>query len=312
MSVLRPVLSACLLSALWTGTVLAQQNPAEPQKQEQVKAEGPCAAIFAEADLSSLLNGAEIAYRADGCTLSNVTIDAGTYQSWSAETVEIRSAPLEKDAEYWPEWGEISIKSVGYWPTSFPGMRYLSKIQQNGFDLKLAYQWDESSKTFRVNEARFSGKYIGEVLSSATVELSELPRFDILGAQTSSLETMKIREISTKLDDQGFFANYVMATVVAMIGHNDDPEPEVEKYRAMALAFVAGLSAKMIDAESKQALSRLISDLPHPKAEADINLKFDPAFSPQSSVDTPLAMLGALQKTLTMTTRYAPVSEAGN
>lgn len=305
MSVLRPVLSACLLSALWTGTVLAQQNPAELQKQEQVKVEGPCAAIFAEAVLSSLLDGAEITYRADGCTLSNVTIDAGTYQSWSAETVEIRSAPLEKDAEYWPEWAEISVKSVGYWPSSLPAMRYLSKIQKNGFDLKLAYQWDKDSKIFRVNEARFSGRYIGEVLSSATVELSELPRFDILGAQSSSLETMKIREISTGLDDQGFFANYVMTTIVGMIGYNDDPEPEIEKYRSMALAFVAGLSANMIDADGKQALSRLIADLPHPQSKAAIKLVFDPAFSVPQSDSSPLAVLAAFQKNLKISAVYA-------
>jgi hypothetical protein len=48
MSVLRPLLSACVMLPLWSGTALAEQSSAEPVKQAEVKAEGPCAVIFSE------------------------------------------------------------------------------------------------------------------------------------------------------------------------------------------------------------------------------------------------------------------------
>lgn len=305
MSVFRPVLSACLILPLWAGAGLAQQSPAEPQKQTDVKAEGPCAVIFAEAEASSFLNDAEITYRADGCTLTNVTFNAGMYQSWTAQKVEIRSAALDADAQTLPEWGELHLQSVGFWPTNLPAMRYLSKLQDNGFSLKAAYQWDKANKTLKVSEVRFYGKYIGEVLASAIVELPELPGFDILGTQTSPLESLKIREITARLDDQGFFVNYVMTTLIGLIGYDNDPEPEVEKYRSMAVAYVAALSPDMLKDEDKQALIRFLKDLPKPKSPAEMKLNFEPAFAVAQSDKDPLKLLAEFQKTLKVHATYA-------
>lgn len=299
MSVLRPLLSACLMLPLWTGAVFAEQNSAEPVKH----AEGPCAVIFSEA--SSLLNDAEITYRADGCTLTNVTFNAGMYQNWTAQKVEIRSAALDENAQNLPEWGEVHIQSVGFWPSNLPAMRYLSKIKDDGFSLKAAYRWDKDNKILKVHEVRLYGKYIGEVLLSGIAELPELPKFDVLDNPTPPVESIRLREISAKLDDQGFFVNYVMTALIGLIGYDDDPEPEVEKYRSMALAFVAGLSADMIANDDKQAISRFITDLPKPKTPAEIHLNFDPAFALAGNEQEPLKMLGALQNTLKVKASYA-------
>ncbi|MDM7849982.1 hypothetical protein [Pseudochrobactrum kiredjianiae] len=303
MSVLRPFLSACVMLPLWSGTVLAEQSSAEPVKQATAKAEGPCAVIFSEA--SSLLNDAEITYRADGCTLTNVTFNAGMYQNWTAQKVEISSAALDEKAQTLPEWGEVHIQSVGFWPSNLPAMRYLSKLKDDGFSLKVAYRWDQDSKVLNVNEVRLYGKYIGEVLASAIVELPELPKLDALDEPTPPVDNIKLREISAKLDDQGFFVNYVMMTLVGLIGYDHDPEPEVENYRAMALAFVAGLSPEMLASDDKQAIIRFITDLPKPKTPAEIHLNFDPAIALAQNDKEPLKMLGELQKTLKIKASYA-------
>lgn len=303
MSVLRPLLSACVMLPLWSGTVLAEQSAAEPVKHAEVKAEGPCAVIFSEP--SSLLNDAEITYRADGCTLTNVTFNSGMYQSWTAQKVEISSAALDEKAQTLPEWGEVHIQSVGFWPRNLPAMRYLSKLKDDGFSLKVAYRWDKDSKILNVNEVRLYGKYIGEVLLSGSAELPELPKFDALDEPTPPVDNIKLREISAKLDDQGFFVNYVMMTLVGLIGYDHDPEPEVEKYRSMALAFMAGLSADMIGNDDKQAISRFITDLPRPKTPAEIHLNFDPAFALAPAEQEPLKLLGDIQKGLKIKAAYA-------
>lgn len=303
MSVLRPLLSACVMLPLWSGAVLAEQSSAEPVKQATAKAEGPCAVIFSEA--SSLLKDAEITYRADGCTLTNVTFNAGMYQNWTAQKVEIRSAALDENAQILPEWGELHIQSVGFWPSNLPAMRYLSKLKDDGFNLKAAYRWDKDSKILNVNEVRFYGKYIGEVLASAIVELPELPKLDVLETATPPVESVKLREFSTRLDDHGFFVNYVMTSAIGFLGYDNDPEPEVENYRAMALAFVAGLSPEMLASDDKQAISRFITDLPKPKTPAEIKLNFDPAFALAQNDKEPLKMLGELQKTLKIKVSYA-------
>lgn len=305
MSVLRSVLSACLMLPLWSGTVVAEQSLSEPAKQTVVKAEGPCAVIFAEADASSFLDGAEIAYHADGCTLTNLTVNAGSYQSWTAKKIEIRSAALDENTHTLPEWGKLHIQSVGYWPTSLPAMRYLSKIKDDGFNLKLAYRWDKENKILNVDEVRFYGKYIGEVLLSAVAEMPELPKINILDTSALSVENIKLREISAKLDDQGFFVNYIMTSLIGLIGYDEDPEPEVEKYRAMAVAFVAGLSPDMLKNEDKQALIRFIADLPKPKTPAEISLNFDPAFALAENGQEPLKILGEFQKILKIKASYA-------
>lgn len=303
MSVLRPLLSACVMLPLWSGTVLAEQSSAEPVKQATAKAEGPCAVIFSEA--SSLLNDAEITYRADGCTLTNVTFNAGMYQNWTAQKVEIRSAALDENAQILPEWGELHIQSVGFWPTNLPAMRYLSKLKDDGFNLKAAYRWDKDNKILNVHEVRFYGKYIGEVLASAIVELPELPKLDVLETATPPVESVKLREFSTRLDDHGFFVNYVMTSAIGFLGYDNDPEPEVENYRAMALAFVTGLSPEMLASDDKQAIIRFITDLPKPKTPAEIKLNFDPAFALAQNDKEPLKMLGELQKTLKIKASYA-------
>ncbi len=302
MSVLRPLLSACLMLPLWSGAVLAEQSSAEPVKQTEVKAEGPCAVFFAEP--TSLLDDAEITYRADGCTLTNVTFNAGMYQSWTAKKVEIRSAAINANTDTLPEWGEVHIQSVGYWPSNLPAMRYLNKIKDDGFNLKVAYSWDKDSKILDVSELRLNGKNIGDVLLSASVELPELPKFDVLDTSVPSVEDIKLRQFSAKLDDQGFFVNYVMMSLIGLIGYQEDPEPEVEKYRSMALAFVSGLSADMLGSDDKQAIIRFITDLPKPKTPAEIQLNFDPAFTLVSN-EEPLKVLGDLQKTLKIKAAYA-------
>lgn len=249
-----------------TGPAAAQQDPAL------------CTRIV---DAVSAATGAEIpaaSVTAEGadCVLTDLTIpDDGSYGiALTVDRLAWRGSDLAVLEDLLlPAEIDVVVQGLRIRPrTPDPVFRYLLAAQAGpyGIDATASLRWDSLTNVLRLIALDIDFPGDDALSLTATVTGADLSSH---AAMQTSLGNAVLTQMSLDVTMQGLFERYLLIPLgQRLLKGSTTPEQSVAGLKATATDLIAALPDEAAGAESREALTRLVADLPNPRGRVMLSV----------------------------------------
>lgn len=161
-----------------------------------------------------------------------------------------------------------------------PVMDYLFRAQSvpGGIDVKLSAKWEAETGRLILEtvEADFPGdNFIRHEAEVTGVDLSTRQAMEM------SAGSFAITQTRTEIRTNGLFETYILMAIGApLLTGEAPPEEQVATLKEKALADIAAMPDAIVAPASKDALQRLVGDMPNPAGTITIEMAADPGLGP--------------------------------
>lgn len=156
---------------------------------------------------------------------------------------------------------------------------YLYRIQASptSYSAKLSVRWDGVQNAILIDEAEFRFDDTNSIAMTARVEGVDLTNMASL--QTSA-GTAGLRNLSVKLEFDGWFEHHVAWTLGQELLEDGDvsPEAQVIALQRQAIDAVETFPFPTTPSSSRAALAEFIAALPHPEGVLQVQIQAEPPF----------------------------------
>ena len=244
----------------------------------------------------------------DECRFRNIRLGLGGFVGYRMDTLLVRGIPFSRPkGPLASVHARVEARGVTLAIRDQPAkIAWLSRQQQQPFDLTLDATYDPATTTVVLNEFSMDGAVLGHVGLRARLENVHLlvTRADDM----PELEALPgLRSLHLELDSRTFLLSYGLPLVMNMLP-DQDPDAAFQAGRAKVIAAVdALLPGSSATADTTQAITSLVADFPHPKHPTVLDIEASTPITPDAvvaAVDDPDQLVALLQ-TITVTATYA-------
>jgi hypothetical protein len=219
------------------------------------------------------------------CRVQDINlVPAGDYQPhWFADIVMFRGTGVEGlfDLSVAPELLEVRIDGARLVAqTGDPRLDYAYRIQSldGKVDAALTVAWDRVTRVVTLSQLVLDFANVSRIAVTgkvANVDLSSL------GLAQASLTGFAVTEADVVVTTHGLFETMLLMPLAPLVlPETDDVDAAVVALKEQTLAAIAALPAASFPDTTKDALARLIGDLPRPDGTLSVSLRSEAGFGP--------------------------------
>jgi hypothetical protein len=244
----------------------------------------------------------------DECRFHNIRVGLGGFVGYRMDALLVRGIPFERpQGPLAPVHARVEARGITLAIRDQPAkLAWMSRQQQVPFDLVLDATYDPATTTLTLNEFSMDGALLGHVGLRAGLE-----NVHLLTTRADALPAMQappgLRSLHLELDSRTFLSSYVLPLIMNLLP-DEDPDAAFQTGRAKGIAAInALLPASGASTDTTVAVAQLLSDFPHPKHPAVLDIEANTPITPDAvlaAVDDP-GRLPALLQALTVTATYA-------
>ena len=238
----------------------------------------------------------------DECRFQNIRVSLGGFVGYRMDTLLVRGIPFDRpQGPLAPIHARVEARGITLSIRNQPAkLAWLSRHQQVPFDLVLDTAFDPATTSLVLNDFVMDGELLGHVGLRARLE--NVHPVTTHPGEVPELEgSPGLRSLHLELDSRTFLSSYGLPSVFGMLP-DDDPDGAFQAGRAKVIATMnALLPASGASASTTEAATSLVSDFPHPKHPAVLDIEAKTPMTPDAVIaatDDP-ARLAALLRALT-------------
>lgn len=161
-----------------------------------------------------------------------------------------------------------------------PLMDYLlaAQAQSWAISVEAALDWDAAGRVLRLS--RLDLDFPGENAVSLSVTVANVD-LSSDGAMQMSVTGFAVTEAALDVTTKGLFESYLLMPLGSeLLPFDGDVLAAAENLRLKALGGIAAMPEAAVPAASKDALSRLMAEMPNPSGRLTMAFRADPGFGP--------------------------------
>ncbi len=218
------------------------------------------------------------------CRFAPLSVQVGPFVGWAIDSLTTQGLIQAASGAAAPQTVRVQARGVRIAPPrANPTTAYIMKVGSIPFDVDLDYVSDPGAKLFTLEQFSMRGEAIGlfEVKAALTgIAVPVNPFATPQGPAMPDTSTLGLRSLSVHLENHGFIERMVTPAVAGYVVSSSggaDPEPVINARKlAIAAMLRAMLPAYGTTPETADALSRFVSDFPHPSGSLQCSLAADP------------------------------------
>lgn len=254
----------------------------------QTMSEAACAAAFAALtgpEAVFPVTGTLAGVTAEGCVIRDLVLDMGGEfaPDWHATELRLSGSALDWLAgeAATPETLEVAVRGLRFEvSTGNSQMDYLLAAQARAAPTRvdLALDWDRAAKVLVLSRLEIDFPGDNAVSLSARVANVDLSSE---GALQMSATGFALTEADLSVTSHGLFEHYVLMSLgPSLLPLEGDMAAAMAALQAEATAALADLPEATFPAATKDAVARLIAEMPNPSGQLDLAVRADPGFGP--------------------------------
>lgn len=212
----------------------------------------------------------------NGCRFTNASLPFDTqFIVWKAAEVLVTGPDLIESAAAGtpPKALDVEVRRARQTYSESHGIDplsgYIMQVGMIPMNMHVAYEWDEASKVFTLENARIFSRD-GDL--DAFLELAGIDALPTDIDSPAEIPGIAFSQYRIKIDNKGIFEGFIAPALLAMLPYGEDPAESLPPIKTMIKGVIAGLPATTADEETKTLLAQFVDQFPHPTGVYDLSV----------------------------------------